>query len=923
MNTKTNTLRRLLALVLTFALMCTLTMPALADGTEIASQPVTEDDRTAWRSLTPDDELAKVQSLANALVDAAEDESVSDADVITAYDEAAAAYETLYTNQCFAYWDYCREPDTYGDKYAALLAAYNAAEAAYNEAVQTAVAARYSAFVDYLGENAAAKLQDAVVYNDMALALMSDETALVDEYYAEIAKDETDEENVAEIYLELLQVRNELAQSLGYDNYAEYAYPNKFGRDYTPEKAAELCREALEQLKPIYDALLASDVFADLNTDDVWRVYTEDGLKETVRPFLAAISEELAELFDYMLEYDLLDIEDLETKINSIFTYELTSYNSAYIYFGTADCYLTTFLEMFGNFSHICLTDVNDNLYDVDSIRSAGLEALYAAYAKEQNGEDEEAVAYIYEVICSLVDTMAAHALLTLFELEAYTADPETLTADDLNTLYSEILDEYDYIGDDYDWCYWTWLFASPCCCMSFTTGYMNALELMIMADEDFDAANEAYMTLLTGTYSDYSAAVTAAGLTDMLSDGAVETLAADLEDYIYNLEYDYMASQDLALTGTAEIGFADSDEDEYAVGTELEVTYTVEQANAEVAVQWYRDGAEIEDATEASYTLTPDDFGTALSVAVSDAGGTYFGALKDEVELAAIKPYITASTSVSSGKITVTFSAEGCGSEVTSYTVKIEYDGVESKSKTFSEAGSYTFTGLLSDLEYDVIISAKNGVGTSTKELSATPKSSNAGGSGGGATAIISSIISGMTTTKTTNPFSDVDDDSYYYDAVLWAVENDITSGTTASTFSPEDTCTRAQAVTFLWRTAGSPSVNGENSFDDVSEDDYYYTAVLWALQNGITTGTSDTAFSPNGTCTRAEIVTFLYRCSGKTAAAGSDFADVAADAWYASAVSWAVDGEITNGTGENTFSPDGDCTRAQIVTFLYRAES
>ncbi|MCC8079950.1 MAG: S-layer homology domain-containing protein [Oscillospiraceae bacterium] len=125
---------------------------------------------------------------------------------------------------------------------------------------------------------------------------------------------------------------------------------------------------------------------------------------------------------------------------------------------------------------------------------------------------------------------------------------------------------------------------------------------------------------------------------------------------------------------------------------------------------------------------------------------------------------------------------------------------------------------------------------------------------------------------------------------------------------------------MTFLWRAIGSPEVSGENPFTDVSEDDYYYTAVLWALQNGITTGTSDTEFSPDATCTRAEIVTFLYRASGETFEAAETFTDVSADAWYAEAVAWAAAEGITTGTSDTTFTPDASCTRGQIVTFLYR---
>ena len=155
------------------------------------------------------------------------------------------------------------------------------------------------------------------------------------------------------------------------------------------------------------------------------------------------------------------------------------------------------------------------------------------------------------------------------------------------------------------------------------------------------------------------------------------------------------------------------------------------------------------------------------------------------------------------------------------------------------------------------------------------------------------------------------------------WAVAQGITAGTTATTFSPNNPCTRAQAVTFLWRAAGSPAPeNSTMSFTDVAEGSYYHDAVLWAVENGITKGTSDTAFSPNATCTRAQIVTFLWR-SQKSPASDSvnPFTDVAADAYYANAVLWAAENGVTSGTTATTFSPNNNCTRAQIVTFLYRS--
>lgn len=169
---------------------------------------------------------------------------------------------------------------------------------------------------------------------------------------------------------------------------------------------------------------------------------------------------------------------------------------------------------------------------------------------------------------------------------------------------------------------------------------------------------------------------------------------------------------------------------------------------------------------------------------------------------------------------------------------------------------------------------------------------------------------------------FRDVNQSDYYYDAVQWAVEKGITEGTSATTFSPDASCTRAQMVTFLWRAAGSPAPKSTvNPFTDVSASDYYYNAVLWAVENSITTGVSADRFAPGATVSRAQTVTFLYRANGSPAASGSSFSDVAADEYYANAVAWAVRSGITTGTGNQKFTPNAPCTRGQIVTFLYRS--
>ena len=171
--------------------------------------------------------------------------------------------------------------------------------------------------------------------------------------------------------------------------------------------------------------------------------------------------------------------------------------------------------------------------------------------------------------------------------------------------------------------------------------------------------------------------------------------------------------------------------------------------------------------------------------------------------------------------------------------------------------------------------------------------------------------------------PFTDVGR-GWFYDSVRWAVNSGVTTGTGQTTFSPDNTCTRSQVVTFLWRANGSPEPgNTANPFTDVRADAYYNKAVAWAAEHQITSGTSRTAFSPNAGCTRGQVVTFLWRAVGCPEPRGSAdrFQDVKQDAYYYKAVAWAVENGITNGVSAARFGPDSTCTRAQIVTFLYRA--
>ena len=291
----------------------------------------------------------------------------------------------------------------------------------------------------------------------------------------------------------------------------------------------------------------------------------------------------------------------------------------------------------------------------------------------------------------------------------------------------------------------------------------------------------------------------------------------------------------------------------------------------------------------------------------------------------ATVNPVLGDGENADSIILTYRFPATGTGSSSsgsgsTTYTVKVldsKNGSVTADRKTAAKGTTVTLT-VSPDKGYtldDLTVLDKNG-----KEIKLTAKNGKYTFTMPASNVEVEATFKAA---KSGNPFVDVPSGAYYEDAVIWAVEEGVTGGTSAVTFNPNGICTRAQAVTFLWRAAGSPAPKSTTMpFIDVAAGSYYEQAVLWAVENGITKGTSDTTFSPNATCSRAQIVTFLWR-SQKSPAAGSvnPFTDVKSDAYYADAVLWAVKESVTSGTTATTFSPNANCTRAQIVTFIYRA--
>lgn len=278
-------------------------------------------------------------------------------------------------------------------------------------------------------------------------------------------------------------------------------------------------------------------------------------------------------------------------------------------------------------------------------------------------------------------------------------------------------------------------------------------------------------------------------------------------------------------------------------------------------------------------------------------------------------------------GSCTVTVSREssgGDGSSSTTYAVSVEdgKNGSVSVSPKRAEKGDTVTITVKPDTGYELdelTVTEKNGDSVKLTKKSDTQYTFTMPAS---KVEIQASFkAEDVAPTVPSASFTDIPSNAYYADAVAWAVEKGITNGTSDTTFSPDATCTRAQVVTFLWRAAGSPAVSSATGFTDVDGNSYYAQAVAWAVANGITNGTSATTFSPDAVVTRAQVVTFLWRYEGsKAAGTRSGFADVDAGAYYAGAVDWAVEHGITQGTSNTTFSPDADCTRGQIVTFLYR---
>ncbi|WP_130849858.1 S-layer homology domain-containing protein [Intestinimonas timonensis] len=330
------------------------------------------------------------------------------------------------------------------------------------------------------------------------------------------------------------------------------------------------------------------------------------------------------------------------------------------------------------------------------------------------------------------------------------------------------------------------------------------------------------------------------------------------------------------------------------------------------------------------SFVVTPAELtnvvikvnGQEVASPVGLEAGTYAVEVSaDNCEVFNSNITITADTATHTQTITMTYRSSGGDDSDPTYAIEVGEDirnGTVTANRRYAERGDTVTITVKPDDGFkldDLTVTDKNG-----NELKLTDK--------GNGKYTFKMPAGKVTVSATFAPektaadyFADVPANSYYADAVLWAAKNGITGGIGNGLFGPNQPCTRAQIVTFLWRAAGSPEPKTMSSFADVSMDAYYAKAVAWAVENGITTGTGDGKFSPDATCTRAQSVTFLFRAIGKLVDSKAEFSDVLTDSYYANAVAWAVENGVTNGIGDGLFGPNNSCTRAQIVTFLFRA--
>lgn len=581
--------RRSAALVLTLSLVFTLLLPAAqARETEFFSEfpdPVPAQAQD-WEPADTAELDRILESLSAALKKQGNEE-----EVLYLCAELTMTYQLMYNSYTFCMLDYYRDPTSCAEDYvkwnAAINQAYNSWLSGYQEVLNNS---EYGPVLTReLGVREAVSLLAVKPDTPEQLALLERESELVDAYWtavtqvyetelggrtwteaslqedeslseeealaAELAIAQARNEAAAAIFAELVALRNEYALSKGYDNYADYAYAEVYGRDYTPEDAAVLFEAVKAEIVPLerdlavpgfYNTALSAALLTGLEDQ------TQDEMLDAVEPYVGEISSEYAAVFDYMRENNLCDIGPLETKLDVGFTTELPVFSSAYLFNAPYGNYydVKTLIHEFGHYAHFCLNFSGaSRCYDVSEIHSQGLEALFLAFADDLAGE-AGGDAYRAAVVGELVYAITDGCLYDEFQQAVY-ADGD-MTVSEMNRLFRSLSEEYGYVyGADsdeaYNWVQVSHTFESPFYYISYATSALTALEILTRAAENFPAAADAYLALAAQTNVEgYRAAVEAAGFSDVFLEGAVTAIAGDLRDYANREIYDLPAFSDL-----------------------------------------------------------------------------------------------------------------------------------------------------------------------------------------------------------------------------------------------------------------------------------------------------------------------------------------------------------------------------------------
>lgn len=506
-----------------------------------------------------------------------------------------------------------------------------------------------------------------------------------------------------------------------------------------------------------------------------------------------------------------------------------------------------------------------------------GYEVAKSAYSgKEYTAE--------FMLLCNLPETLLDRFLDAMQDNGLRIDHKAVVTAYNQNSCYYELMDE---IANEHD-------------------VFQMLLTLNNMVTDSKKLTEEA-----NGSSEHWNAFQTALSASDALLRSEEPTYEA------MKAAYDALKAEYLAVTNLREIkgeaAITISEED----GGTYTMTATVEEGLADTSYQYTWSNG------QTTQTITGIPAERLIATTVSVTGEGLYGKLTAQLNVpSSVLPAVTAGPNALSVQLNAAGAGRNIPA-ATKYVVALYQGNTLVETKTVSTVQTVVFSGLSSGTAYTLKSYAVSPVGRS--DILSQTVTTASGSSGGHTSSGGNSSRPSDPKPPVNDPstgFTDVKNDAYYADAVKWAVDRGITNGQTTTLFGAEASCTRAQIVTFLWRAAGSPvPQTTKNPFTDLSEDAYYYQAVLWAMEQGITVGTTETTFDPDQTCTRGEAVTFLHRNSGEPVAAGNHgFQDVNGSDYYDNAVQWAREKSITSGTTETTFSPNARCTRGQIVTFLYR---